>query len=56
MRHGLIDEFRILVHPVVLGEGRPLFESSGVRMGLRLKGTRTFGSGVILLHYATDGA
>jgi dihydrofolate reductase len=56
MRHGLIDEFRILVHPVVLGKGRPLFESPDVRMDLRLKGTRTFGSGVVLLHYATGGA
>lgn len=55
MRHGLIDEFRILVHPVVLGKGRPLFESPDVRMNLTLKGTQTFGSGVVLLHYATDG-
>ena len=56
MRHGLINEFRILVHPVVLGQGRPLFEAPGVRMDLRLEGTRTFGNGVVLLHYSNDGA
>ena len=56
MRYGLIDEFRILVHPVVLGQGRPLFEAPDVRMDLRLKGTRTFGNGVVLLHYSSDGA
>jgi dihydrofolate reductase len=54
--HGLIDEFQILVHPVVLGQGRPLFESPDVRMDLRLEGTRSFGNGVVLLHYSSGGA
>lgn len=56
MRHGLIDEWRILVHPVVLGHGRPLFEVPGLRMELRLKETRTFSNGVVLLHYSNSGA
>ncbi|MGY4540183.1 dihydrofolate reductase [Arthrobacter sp. UYNi723] len=56
MRHGLIDEFRILVHPVVVGQGRPLFEAPDVRMDLRLEGTRTFGNGVVQLNYSSDGA
>lgn len=56
MRHGLIDEFQILVHPVVLGQGPPLFESPDVRMNLNLEGTRTFGNGVVSLRYSHDRA
>lgn len=55
MRHDLIDEYRLYVHPVVLGEGRPLFPV-GVPVDLRLIGTHTFGNGVVLLHYRRPGA
>jgi len=51
MRHDLIDEFRIYVHPVLIGGGKPLFPPSGPRIDLRLVETRTFGNGVVLLHY-----
>jgi dihydrofolate reductase len=51
IRLGLIDEYRLYVHPVVLGTGRRLF-TSAVPSPLRLAETRTFASGVVLLRYA----
>lgn len=53
--HGLVDEVRAYVHPVVLGAGTPLFVS-GARPNLRLIDTRRFGNGVVLLHYETATA
>jgi dihydrofolate reductase len=47
----LIDEYRILINPVILGEGRPLFEKTPHLKWLKLMGTRTFKSGNILLQY-----
>jgi dihydrofolate reductase len=51
MRHGLIDEFHLFVHPVVLGAGTRFFPSLDDRIGLKLVETRTFGSGVVYLGY-----
>jgi len=51
MRAGLVDEFRLFVHPVVLGAGTPFFPALEDRIGLRLLETRTFGGGVIYLRY-----
>jgi dihydrofolate reductase len=51
MRLGLIDEFRPVVHPVVLGGGKPMFPAMDSMISLRLMETRRFGSGAILLRY-----
>jgi len=58
-RLDLIDEYRLYVHPVLLGRGTPLFRASDARSGLRLVESRAFGNGVVLLRYgraATSGA
>ena len=54
MRLGLIDEYRLYVHPVVLGGGTPMFPTLGDTINLRLVETRTFSSGVVLLRYQPD--
>ncbi len=51
MRHDLIDEYRLYVHPVVIGGGKPLFPAAGATIDLHLAETRTFGNGVVLLRY-----
>ena len=48
---GLVDEFRLSVHPVVLGEGKPMFIDIKQRLNLKLMNTRTFSSGVVQLIY-----
>lgn len=51
MRHDLIDEYRLYVHPIVIGRGKPMLRSSEVKVPLSLIETRTFGNGVVLLRY-----
>lgn len=48
---GLVDEFRLSVHPVILGEGKPLFIDIKQRLNLKIVHTRTFSSGVVQLIY-----
>ena len=50
-RHDLIDEYRLYVHPILLGRGTPLFRPADTPAALRLLETRTFGNGVVLLRY-----
>ena len=51
MRLGLIDEYHLFVHPVVLGGGTPFFPTLDTAMSFWLLETRTFGSGVVYLRY-----
>jgi dihydrofolate reductase len=48
--HGLVDEYRLMVHPIVLGSGKRLFED-GAPTTLELVGSQDLGSGIVLLTY-----
>jgi len=47
----LVDEHRVMVNPVLLGNGNPLFKNMEARVNLRLLQSRTFKSGNVLLYY-----
>jgi len=51
-RLGLIDEYLIVVHPVILGKGKVLLKDLNVRQNLKLIGTRTYNSGAVELSYS----
>ncbi len=54
MRLNLVDEHRVMVNPVILGDGTPLFKRSENRAELRLLQTKTSGNGNVLLCYASE--
>ena len=51
IRHNLIDEYRIIVAPIVLGSGKRLFEGQEGHLALKLVSTRVFNSGNVLHIY-----
>lgn len=51
MEQGLVDEYRIMINPIVLGNGKPLFKSIKHQTKLKLIKTKTFKSGNVLLYY-----
>src|SRR5918993_1627730 len=58
MRHDLIDEYRLMIFPIIVGSGQRLFAHGIDEMILELVDTETFGSGVVVLTYrsAREGA
>jgi dihydrofolate reductase len=55
LREDLLEELRLMVHPVILGGGKRLFEDGDDRRELELVDSRTFGTGVVYLTYRPVG-
>ena len=51
LRDGLLDELRLMVHPITLGRGKRLFEDEEDRKALKLVDSQTFATGVVYLTY-----
>ncbi len=55
LEHNLIDELRLMIFPVVLGEGKRLFADGAVPAGVSLASSSTTGAGVVILTYERAG-
>lgn len=51
MQHDLVDEYRLMVHPILLGTGKRLFNEGMAATTLNLVDTKTTGTGVVILTY-----
>lgn len=51
LQKGLVDEYRVILQPVLLGSGNSLFKDITERIQLKLISAKAFGSGVVLLSY-----
>jgi dihydrofolate reductase len=54
MQHDLIDEYQLMVHPLVLGSGKRLFPDGGMKIPLKLVDMKTTGTGVLILTYRRE--
>lgn len=52
INEGLVDELLLAVHPIILGNGKPLFQHINGRKPLKLTGQKAYATGLIFLHYA----
>lgn len=55
LRDNLLDELSLLVHPIVVGRGKRLFDDMGAQVALKLVDSRTLSTGVLSLTYAPAG-
>jgi dihydrofolate reductase len=55
MKHNLVDQYVLLIHPLVLGSGRRLFADGGAFAALHLVDTKTTTTGVVIATYQPDG-
>jgi dihydrofolate reductase len=55
MRHRLVDRFVLLIHPIVLGKGRRLFDQGGPDVSFHLTDSQTTSTGVVMATYAVAG-
>jgi len=56
LRHGLVDEIRLMIFPLVLGPGKKLFGDGAAPGALKLVSSRTSSTGVVMATYLPDGA
>jgi dihydrofolate reductase len=54
-KNGLVDEFSLLIFPVVLGKGKRLFGDGAIPVGLKLVKSQAYPTGVIVANYKPDG-
>lgn len=54
IRSGVIDEYRLTINPVLLGQGTPLFPSESSKADLKLVSSKVLASGVVALHYESQ--
>lgn len=55
LKHNLVDEFRLKIHPVILGKGKKLFDDESTAAGFALIDSIVTPKGVIIAHYKRDG-
>jgi dihydrofolate reductase len=51
MKHNLIDEYRLMVHPIVFGSGKRLFKDNNVPRPLKLVASKPLSTGIVILTY-----
>jgi dihydrofolate reductase len=56
MEEGLIDDYQLVICPVILGRGKPLFRDNADTLDMALVNTKWFDKGTVLLEYAPAGA